>query len=98
MENNKLQRKFDGDDTLEDVLNWIAGNGTKILEKLQSNEWSLVDGHRNPPTPLDIQTLAPRTLQYIGCWPSGKLIVQPTTKVFENGASMATARGLGAAI
>lgn len=96
---NKLQRKFDGDDTLEDVLHWIAGNGTQILENLQAGEWSLVDGHRNPPSPLDIQTLAPKTLQYIGCWPSGKLIVQPT-KPQEQGAAtiLASPRGLGAAI
>jgi hypothetical protein len=96
---NKLQRKFDGDDTLEDVLHWIAGNGIQILEKLQAGEWSLVDGHRNPPSPLDIQNLAPKTLQYIGCWPSGKLIVQPTTPQ-ERGAAtfLASSRGLGAAM
>jgi hypothetical protein len=96
---NKLQRKFDGDDTLEDVLHWIAGNGTQILEKLHSGEWSLVDAHRNPPSPLDIQTLAPKTLQYIGCWPSGKLIVQPTEPQEQGAATIsASSRGLGAAM
>lgn len=95
---NKLQRKFDSDDTLEDVLNWIAGNGTQILEKLKSGEWSLVDGHRHPPSALNIQSLAPRTLQYIGCWPSGKLIVQPTDQLDQQEPTLAAARGLGAAI
>eukprot|EP00980_Cylindrotheca_fusiformis_P027470 scaffold20515_cov117-Cylindrotheca_fusiformis.AAC.1 len=68
-----------------------------IFGKQQSNEWSLEDGHPKPPSPLVIQTLATRTLQYVGCWLSGKVVVKPTTKVFKK-CTMATPRGLGAAI
>jgi hypothetical protein len=93
----KLQRKFDGDDTLDDVLNFIAGNGTQLVEKLKTGEWCLVDGHRNPPTPLDLQNLASKTLQYIGCWPSGKLIIQPARHT-EQSNDVGSARGLGAGV
>jgi len=98
----KLKRKFDGDDTLEDVLHWIAGNGTSILTKLQSGEWELVDGHRHPPACLDVVSLASRTLQYIGCWPSGKLIIRPKSSIEQqqkqlSHQSSSDARGLGAA-
>ena len=95
----KLQRKFDGDDTLQDVLHWIAGSGTEILDKLKSGEWELVDIHRAPPAPLNIELYAPKTLQYIGCWPSGKLRVRPTVAVPSQTSNerMGSARGLGAA-
>ena len=96
----KIQRKFDSDDTLEDVLNWIAGNGTEILEKLKSSEWELVDIHRTPSAPLDIEQYAPKTLQYIGCWPSGKLKIRPAPEkdpMEISNERMGSARGLGAA-
>jgi hypothetical protein len=97
----KFKRKFDGDDTLEDVLHWIAGNGTGILGKLQSGEWELVDGNRHPPACLDVSTLASRTLQYIGCWPSGKLIIRPKSVVVPekelSHQASSDSRGLGAA-
>lgn len=96
----KLQRKFDGDDTLEDVLNFVGGNGTLIVEKLKSGEWWLVDGHRSPPAPLDVKTLAPKTLQYIGCWPSGKLVIRPASqqKLYALNDTVGSARGLGAGV
>ncbi|KAL3940657.1 MAG: hypothetical protein SGBAC_004843 [Bacillariaceae sp.] len=99
----KLKRKFDGDDTLGDVLHWIAGNGTSILAKLQSGEWELVDGNRHPPACLDPASLSSRTLQYIGCWPSGKLIVRPKSSIEQQqqqklqSQQSSDARGLGAA-
>jgi len=100
--NFKLKRKFDGDDTLEDILHWIAGNGTGILTKLQNGEWELVDGNRHPPACLDVVNLASRTLQYIGCWPSGKLIIRPKSAMLSQEQQQQTqqssdARGLGAA-
>jgi len=97
--NFKLKRKFDGDDTLEDILHWVAGNGTGILTKLQNGEWELVDGNRHPPACLDVVSLASRTLQYIGCWPSGKLIIRPKSAIASQQQSQQSsdARGLGAA-
>jgi hypothetical protein len=71
-------------------------------------EWYLVDLHRSPPLPYaNLESLAPKTLQYLGCWPSGKLAIQPrivalahnnrnnnnTTTSSAGGSS----RGLGAA-
>jgi len=94
----KLKRKFDGDDTVEDVLHWIAGNGTAILSKLQSGEWVLVDANRHPPASLDVTNLSSKTLQYIGCWPSGKLIIRPKNSAQAQPAQHSSdARGLGAA-
>lgn len=76
---NTIQRRFDGDDTLQDVLHWLGGHGTAIFTKLvETKEWCLVDLHRSPPMPFtDLETLQHKTLQYIGCWPSGKLAIQP---------------------
>ncbi|CAJ1903301.1 unnamed protein product [Cylindrotheca closterium] len=99
----KLKRKFDADDTLGDALHWIAGNGTEILTKLQSGEWELVDGNRHPPACLDVSNASSRTLQYIGCWPSGKLIIRPKSSTNDGmdaqqeSQQPSHARGLGAA-
>jgi len=77
--NTKISRKFDGDDTLQDVVNWLGAHASIIPSNLQSGEWHLVD--RNHPEALPYSNLTgvlDRTLQYIGCWPSGRLAVVPT--------------------
>lgn len=73
-----FKRRFDGDDTLQDVLHWLGGHAPGILDNLDSNEWSLVDLNRYPATPIDIK-YKDRTLQSIGCWPSGKLQILPSS-------------------
>ena len=93
---NTIQRRFDGDDTLQDVLHWLGGHGTAIYEKLlTSKEWCLVDQVNQQRPFHDLDTLQHKTLQYIGCWPSGKLAIEPISVVKDiNGGS---SRGLGAA-
>ena len=73
-----FKRRFDGDDTLRDILNWLGGHAPGILANLDSKQWSLVDLNQYPATPIDI-TLKDKTLLSIGCWPSGKLEILPYT-------------------
>jgi hypothetical protein len=102
-----LQRRFDGDDTLGDVLNWLGSAvGTYAVYQLcDTREWCLVDKHRHPdnvPIPCSTEGQKRQTLQYLGCWPSGKLQLRPTSddlwrtegKVTQQAGS---SRGLGAA-
>jgi hypothetical protein len=77
MAETTVLRRFDGDDTLEDILNWIAGHGIAIRDKLLSQEWQLVDLNKYPSTPLDCRANQHHTLQYIGLFPSGKLEIVP---------------------
>jgi len=97
-----IRRRFDGDDTLEDVLNWLGGHGTLILERLLSREWCLVDMNRFPALPLDCVANKSNTLQYIGCWPSGRLELLPSSDEWKQGVSQGavkpgSSRGLASA-
>lgn len=72
----KIQRRFDGDDTVGDMLHWMASAvGTAIYEKVvTTQEWCLTD--RNQKTIAALDTSKPHlTLQYVGCWPSGRLFL-----------------------
>jgi hypothetical protein len=95
-----IKRKFDSDDTLEDVLHWLGGHGSTIPEKLVSNEWHLVNrNHANSP-PYHVSDLQSKTLQYIGCFPSGRLAIVPATVTAQNTSQQrmpSQSRGLGAA-
>lgn len=126
---HKVTRKFDADDTIQDVIHWLGSHSSMIPYKLlESKEWHLVD--RNDPhsrvivlTTDNIHNnnnnglsfvggedqsgmVLDRTLQYIGCWPSGRLAVVPTlphpisllTPSTTNGpiTIKASSRGLGA--
>ena len=105
----KIKRKFDGDDTLEDVLNWLGSHGSQIPSKLlvsttkkeqqqieENDIWFLVDRNLPSNPPYNVLELQHKTLQYIGCWPSGRLAIVPfLTKEQENMNS--SSRGLGAA-
>lgn len=110
-----LRRRFDADDTLADVLHWLGGHGSVIPNKLLSREWSLLDvnqpQHQSLLLPLDCQAHQHHTLQYIGCWPSGRLEIVPSTTTTSTKSSssssslstphavgkMGSSRGLGAA-
>lgn len=101
----RISRKFDGDDTLRDVIHWLGGHSSLIPKKLlETKEWHLVD--RNHPDALSYDTLEEsglldRTLQYVGCWPSGRLAVVPTLphetlRSSNAGEITSSSRGLGA--
>lgn len=75
----KISRRFDGDDTLQDVIRWIGAHGSIIPIKMESREWCLVDLNKYPIEAIDVNRDMGRTLQYIGCWPSGKLEIRPST-------------------
>jgi len=79
----KITRGFDHDDTLGDVINWLGGQATAIPQKLENGEWKLVDRNRQGLEEdynyhgIDLTELRDRTLQYVGCWPSGRLAIIP---------------------
>jgi len=75
----KISRRFDGDDTLQDVIRWIGAHGSIIPIKMESREWCLVDLNKYPIEAIDVNRDMGRTLQFIGCWPSGKLEIRPST-------------------
>jgi hypothetical protein len=97
-----VRRRFDGDDILSDVLNWIGGHGSVIPDKILSREWCLVDLNRYPVAPIDCELNIDKTLQYIGCWPSGRLELRPSPESWRTEGSngkvlMGSSRGLGSA-
>jgi hypothetical protein len=95
----KIMRRFDGDDILQDVLNWIGGHGSVIPEKIFSRDWCLVDLNRYPIVPIDVEKNLSKTLQYVGCWPSGRLEIRPSSNDWKNGKNqkaIGDSRGLGA--
>ena len=104
-ENTVIRRRFDGDDILLDVIHWIGAHGSVIPENIASRKWSLVDMNRYPVTPIDISKLEQKTLQYIGCWPSGRLEIRPSPPEWKNNSMedsndtlmVGSSRGLGAA-
>jgi len=104
-EETVLRRRFDGDDVLRDVVNWLGGYGSVIPSMLQTREWSLVDLNRYPITPIDVDLNMDKTLQFIGCWPSGRLEVRPSSEQWQQtndnttveAKQMGSSRGLGAA-
>merc|ERR1712038_1970915 len=97
----KIMRKFDGDDILRDVINFIGGHGSAIPEKIISREWCLVDLNQYPVVPIDTEKNMNKTLQFIGCWPSGKLALQPSSNEWKESKKIVekvgSSRGLGAA-
>jgi len=108
IEGGRVSRRFDGDDTLEDVLNWLGGcYGTELLEKIRgsSREWCLCDLNRYPCSPIDVEKHSRKTLQYLGLFPSGKLGVRLSGDAWRDRLEGVTdgfdvhgsARGLGAA-
>jgi hypothetical protein len=76
------------------VLHWLGAHGSLIFEKLQSREWILRDLNRGfPRIAMDIATQGSYTLQYIGCWPSGRLDIVPNDDYHHDDAeSTSTAR------
>ena len=75
----KISRRFDGDDTLQNIVDWIGAHGSCIPEKLMSREWSLVDLNKYPLEEIDVESCLDDTLQRVGCWPSGRLELRPST-------------------
>eukprot|EP00978_Attheya_sp_CCMP212_P002338 scaffold4843_cov48-Attheya_sp.AAC.1 len=78
MGDQTVRRRFDGDDVLQDVLYWIGAHGTQITAKLLDRTWCLMDLNQNGPAPIDCEADRDKTLQYIGCWPSGRFEIRPS--------------------
>ena len=106
IEGGRVSRRFDGDDTLEDVLNWLGGcYGNEVLEKMRgaSRVWCLCDMNNYPVLPFDVERHGGKTLQYLGLFPSGKLGVRLSDDAWrdrEEGGGFdisGSVRGLGAA-
>jgi hypothetical protein len=77
MGDQTVRRRFDGDDVLQDVLYWIGAHGTRIPAKLLDRTWCLMDLN-NGRAPIDCKADRDKTLQYIGCWPSGRFEIRPS--------------------
>lgn len=75
-----ITRRFDSDDTLEDVLNWIGGTvGTIFLDNICNNngsEWCLVDVNKKEQLDCHSSEIKSKTLHYLGFWPSGRLALR----------------------
>mmetsp|Transcript_25153 Transcript_25153/g.58487 ORF Transcript_25153/g.58487 Transcript_25153/m.58487 type:complete len:458 (+) Transcript_25153:72-1445(+) len=101
--NEMVERRFDGDDVLGDILHWLGGHGTAVYEKLVSRDWVLVDLNRSggpgTGTVIPLQPNLDMTLRYIGCWPSGRLEVRPNEEETtpQQITDIGSSRGLGAA-
>jgi len=107
--NMKLSRKFDGDDTFNDILSFMGAHGTILPIKLSTREWCIVDLNRYPVVPLDIELNRNKTLSFLGLWPSGKLEIRPSEESWKDkegkgedgnedmGETMGSSRGLNAA-
>ena len=95
----KIMRKFDGDDILRDVINFIGGHGSLIPQKITSREWCLVDLNQYPVIPIDTDHFMDKTLQSVGCWPSGMLALRPSTVEWKESKQLieqvGSSRGLG---
>jgi len=90
-----IRRRFDADDTVQDALHWLGATaGTAVLEKVIHNEWCLVDSNRNPPTALDLAVSQHHTLQFVGCWPSGRLELRPAMDNSSSHSAPGESRGL----
>ena len=73
-----VQRRFASDDVLVDVLHWCGGFGTVIFEKLVEGVWFLFDKNESPMKAIDVTTETKGwTLQRMGLWPSGNLVLMP---------------------
>ncbi|KAL3788364.1 hypothetical protein HJC23_009170 [Cyclotella cryptica] len=101
IEGGHVSRRFDGDDTLQDVLHWLGGcYGLELINRLHSREWCLCDLNRYPVSPLDVEKHGNKTLQFLGLFPSGKLGVRLSEDGWKEGGSVdfhGSARGLGSA-
>jgi PUB domain len=80
IDSHTIRRRFDSDDTVADVLYWIGSMvGSDIYQRIIDGTWCLVDVNHANRLPLDVQGAATNlTLQYVGCWPSGRLQLQPS--------------------
>lgn len=98
IEGGHVSRRFDGDDTLNDVLNWLGGcYGSELLNKIRgtSREWCLCDLNRYPILPLDVEKHSRKTLQYLGLFPSGKLGVRLSDDAWRDRKDDASGTGFG---
>jgi PUB domain/UBA/TS-N domain len=95
--NVTLHRRFDSDDTVHDVLTWLGGTvGSALYQRLVvTGTWCLVDmnshgrattvaGHHHHHPTIDCVNGSHLTLQYVGCWPSGRLQVRPSATTIVN--------------
>lgn len=81
----RIMRRFDADDIVQDVLNWIGAHGSAIPEKILSREWSLINLNKYPVIPIDVGSNFNKTLQSIGCWPSAKLDIRRSSDEWKTG-------------
>ena len=66
-----VRRRFEADDTLHDVMHWLGAHGSQIYQNLEQGTWVLLDVHRN--VVFDTKKHTNDTLQFLECWPSGRL-------------------------
>ena len=93
-----IVRRFDGDDTVANVVDWLCTSVPGLRERLfVLRDWSLVDKNRNAIVQLNDEAIDKTTLQVAGLWPSGRLELRPTSVMVEHHREGAQrpSRGLG---
>ena len=68
----RLERKFDGDDTGEMVLRWLAAEGCADCFQ----DWRLYRVDVHPEVVIE-EAFSTQTLQSLGLWPSARLALRP---------------------
>jgi len=73
-----LQRRFNADDTLREVIYWLgAEHSSHIPTYLDSKQWELIDRTLFPHRRVDVLENSHKTLQALGLWPSADISIQP---------------------
>mmetsp|Transcript_16249 Transcript_16249/g.49641 ORF Transcript_16249/g.49641 Transcript_16249/m.49641 type:complete len:413 (-) Transcript_16249:447-1685(-) len=68
------ERRFHGDDVLDNVIDFLGGYGSAIPQKLREGTWSLVDVTMFPKRRIECDAAeGRRTLQALELWPSASL-------------------------
>lgn len=85
-----LERRFDGDDTVANLVDWLSQSVPNVREKFAQGEWCLLDVNCN----AAVSVADTMTLQAAGLWPSGRLAIRPVA--VQTGVRPALpSRGLG---
>jgi len=72
-----VSRRFDCDDTVGDVINWVGTHSSVVADRLWQGVWGLENVTIYPPQLINCSSNSENTLQGSGLWPSGTLRISP---------------------
>jgi hypothetical protein len=75
-----------------DVVHWIgAPIGTILYHRILDSTYTLIDVNHTHLSPIRIDNGAEHsTLQSVGCWPSGRLQLQPSSSISSSSSTTTT--------